>query len=137
MHCIIYLSWAVTPFTNAQLQTLLTLARQRNTEQAITGILLYGNQRFVQVLEGEEAAVRALYKLIRRDPHHQYVIAYADKPIAQRTFTEWAMAFQPNSPQQAGALAGYLGPTNVAVEVASLPAVDQRLLDLLRAFTLP
>jgi hypothetical protein len=41
MHCIIYLSWAVTPFTNAQLQTLLTLARQRNTEQAITGILLY------------------------------------------------------------------------------------------------
>jgi hypothetical protein len=137
MHCIIYLSWAVAPFTNAQLQTLLTLSRQRNTELAITGILLYGNQRFVQVLEGEEAAVRALYQLIKCDPHHHDVIAYADKPIAQRTFAAWTMAFQPSSPQQAQALAGYLGPTNVAVEVASLPPLEQQLFDLLRSFTLP
>jgi uncharacterized protein YaaQ len=88
MHCIIYLSCAVTPFTNTQLQTLLTRARRRNTELAITGVLLYGNEPFVQVLAGEEEALRAVYELIRRDARHQNIIAYTDKPITQRTLAE-------------------------------------------------
>jgi hypothetical protein len=89
------------------------------------------------VLEGEENALRALYELIKRDARHQYLIAYADKPIAQRTFTEWSMAFQPGSPQQAAALTGYLGPTDVALEIESLPAVEKNVFDILRSFTLP
>jgi uncharacterized protein YaaQ len=137
MHHIIYLSCAVAPFTSMQLQALLTLARRRNTELAITGILFYGNERFMQVLEGEEEEVRALYELIKRDPRHQYVITYADKPIAQRAFAEWAMAFQPSNLQQAAELAGYLGPTDVAINIAGLPPVDTYLFDLLRSFTLP
>lgn len=137
MHHIIYLSCAVAPLTSAQLQALLTLARRRNTELAITGVLFYANERFLQVLEGEEDAVRALYELIKRDPRHSSIIAYADKPITQRSFTEWAMAFQPSSPQQAAELAGYLGPTDVTVEVESLSARDKSLFDLLRSFTLP
>jgi hypothetical protein len=137
MHHVIYLSYAATPFTSAQLQALLTLARRRNAELAITGILFYGNERFMQVLEGEEEAVRALYELIKRDPRHHSVIAYADKPIAQRTFAQWAMAFAPSSPPQGAALAGYLGPTDVAVAVEGLSPVDKSLFDLLRSFTLP
>jgi hypothetical protein len=137
MHHIIYLSWAVSPFTSLQLKELLTLARRRNTELAITGLLLYGNQRFMQILEGEEEEVRALYELIKRDPNHHCIIAYADKPIAQRTFAQWAMAFQPSCPQQAAEMAGYLGSTDVAVNVSSLSATDKSLFDLLRSFTLP
>jgi hypothetical protein len=137
MHRIIYISCAVTPFTSAQLEKLLELARRRNTELAITGILLYGNERFVQVLEGEEAAVRALYELIKGDPRHQYIIAYVDKPITQRTFAEWAMAFQPISPRHSAELAGCLGPTNVAIDTSNFSVVDAKLFDLLRSFTLP
>jgi hypothetical protein len=137
MHHIIYLSWAVAPFTNAQLQDLLTLARRRNAELAITGILFYGNERFMQLIEGEEDAVRALYELIRRDPRHQYIIAYADKPIARRAFAEWAMAFEPSSPQQATELAGYLGPTDVNLHITALSPTDRAVFDLLRSFTLP
>jgi hypothetical protein len=137
MHHIIYISCAVTPFTNAQLQKLLELARRRNAELAITGLLLYGNERFIQVLEGEEANVQALYELIKSDPRHQYIIAYANKPIAQRTFAEWAMAFQPISPQQSAELAGYLGPTNVAIDTSGLSLIDAKLFDLLRSYALP
>jgi hypothetical protein len=54
MHHIIYLSRATGPFTEAQLQGLLTRARRRTTELAVTGVLLYGSERFLQVLEGEE-----------------------------------------------------------------------------------
>lgn len=137
MHHIIYLSWAATPFTDAQLQKLLVLARRRNTELAITGLLLYGNERFMQVLEGDEENVRTLYEQIKRDPRHRDVIAYADKPIAQRAFAEWAMAFQPGSPQQVAELPGYLGTTDVPVDMAGLPLIDEKLVDLLRSFTLP
>jgi hypothetical protein len=137
MHHIIYMSYARAPFTSAQLHQLLLLARRRNTELAITGILLYGNERFMQVLEGEEAVVRDLYELIRQDPRHQHVIAYADKPIPARSFTEWAMAFEPNSPQQALGMAGYVGATTMTVDLSSFLPTDAKTFDVLRAFTLP
>ena len=93
MHRIIYLSWATRPFSDEQLHTLLRKARSRNIEVGITGFLLYGNDCFLQVLEGEEVAVRTLYEYIKGDARHRDVTAYADKPIPQRAFAEWAMAF--------------------------------------------
>ena len=137
MHHIIYLSWAVAPFSTGQLQELLTQARRHNTELGITGVLFYGNERFMQLLEGEEEEVRVLYELIKRDPRHQHIIAYADKPIAQRIFGQWAMAFQASDAHQAAELPGYLGSTDVAVDMSSLTQVDRNLFDLLRSFTLP
>lgn len=137
MHHIIYLSWATVPFTNKQLRELLILARRRNAELGITGLLLYGNECFVQLLEGEKDAVQALYAHIRRDVRHGNIITFVDKAIAQRLFTDWAMAFQSASSQQLDAVAGYLGAPQVAVDTAGLPGTDQRLFDLLRSFVLP
>lgn len=137
MHHIIYLSWATVPFTNAQLQNLLTLARQRNTELAVTGILLYGNERFVQVLEGEESIIREMYAHIRRDTRHSNILTFANKPVAQRAFMEWAMAFQPLSLQQFDDVVGYLGPPDTPVNTAGFSYTDMHLFDLLRSFVLP
>jgi hypothetical protein len=137
MHHIIYLSWATTPFSDDQLRTLLSHARRCNAEVGITGFLLYGNNCFLQVLEGEEVAVRALYEYIKSDARHRDVTAYADKPIAQRAFAEWEMAFQATTPEQFEHLAGYLRPAEVNVDASRLSLMDMHLLDLLRAFTQP
>jgi hypothetical protein len=137
MHHIIYLSWAVAPFTNAQLQGLLTRARRRNTELAITGILLYGNERFMQVLEGEEAALQEVYAQIRQDPRHYNILTFANKPVAQRAFKEWAMAFQPVTSQQFDDVVGHLGPTDAPVNTSGLSYLDVHLFDMLRSFVLP
>jgi hypothetical protein len=137
MHRIIYLSWASTPLTIGQLQELLAASRQRNAALAITGLLLYGNGCFMQVLEGEEAVVRALYEQIKRDTRHRYVTAYADKPIPQRAFAEWAMAFEALTPQQVDGATGYIAPTEVVLDTVRLPLADMHLIDLLRSFTLP
>lgn len=137
MHRIIYLSCATVPFTDADLQRLLTCARRRNTELAVTGILFYGNERFVQVLEGEEDVVQEVYAHIKRDARHGNILTFLNKPVAQRTFTEWAMAFQPMSAQQIGAIVGHLGPTDVQLDTAGLSDTDGRLFDLLRSFVLP
>lgn len=137
MHHIIYLSWATTPFSDEQLHTLLQEARSHNTAAGVTGILVYGNECFMQVLEGEEAAVRSLYEHIKGDARHRDVTAYADKAITQRAFGDWSMAFHATTPRQFEALVGYLLPASVAVDATRLSLVDLHLLDLLRSFTQP
>lgn len=137
MHHIIYLSWAKAAFTDEQLAQLLVRARQRNTELAVTGVLLYGNERFVQVLEGEEHTLQELYALIRRDPRHDNFITFANKPIAQRAFPAWTMAFRPVSSAQLANVVGYLGPTDAPVNMLGLSYHDLHLFDLLHSFVLP
>ncbi len=43
------------------LQSILDVARARNAELGITGMLVYSNARFLQVLEGEPGPLDALY----------------------------------------------------------------------------
>jgi hypothetical protein len=100
-------------------------------------VLLHGNERFVQVLEGEAAAVQEVYSPIRRHPRHHNILTFANKPIAQRAFPEWAMAFQPVITQQVEKVVGYLGPPNTPLNTVDLPPSDGQLVDLLRAFVLP
>lgn len=137
MHHIIYLSWATTPFNDQQLRDLLQEARSYNTQAGITGIMLYGNGCFMQVLEGEQATVHTLYEHIKLDARHRDVTAYADKAISQRAFGEWAMAFHHASPQQLAEATGYLDPAQVRVDAARLALADIHLIDLLRSFTQP
>ena len=42
---------------------LLSTARSRNDMMGVTGALFFNEERFTQVLEGEEAAVRAIFKV--------------------------------------------------------------------------
>ena len=135
MHHLIYLSWATSPLSDQELQDLLLTARRRNAELDVTGILLYGNGCFMQVLEGERATVHHLYEHIKRDARHRNVTAYADKAIAQRAFGEWAMAFHHATPQQLTELTGYLEPTDLRLDATRLSLTDLHLLDLLRSFT--
>jgi hypothetical protein len=137
MHHIIYLSWATTPFSDEQLRTLLQEARSHNMSIGVTGILVYGNGCFLQVLEGEEATICALYDHIKQDARHRDVTAYANKAITQRAFADWAMAFQAATPAQFVQLAGYLPPADVTLDASRLSLMDIHLIDLLRSFTQP
>ena len=135
-HHLIYLSRATQPFSDANLLDLLTQARSYNASQDISGLLVYGNGQFLQVLEGEEAPVRALYEHIRRDPRHRDAVTFADKDIPARAFAGWGMAFQPVSAAQFEQLVGYLAPAELAFGQQGLSAVDEQLLHTLRGFVL-
>lgn len=137
MHHLIYPSWATVPVTDALLQELLAESRIYNALHEMTGVLLYGNGQFVQVLEGEEEAVQALYERIKRDPRHRDAVTYADKAIVQRAFGDWAMAFHPVTPQQAASVLGYLDPGDIVVDETRLHQADVRLLEVLRSFVFP
>ncbi|MGI4740761.1 MAG: BLUF domain-containing protein [Janthinobacterium lividum] len=111
MHHLIYLSQATRPLSAKALTCLLDQARQANERQHLTGALVYGNKRFIQLLEGEQAVLEQAYARITRDPRHQHLYKVADYPIAVRQFADWPLAFQALSPAQFAHLAGYLAPT--------------------------
>lgn len=137
MHHIIYLSYATVPFGKPQLEWLLTQARTFNASHQVTGILLYGNEQFLQVLEGEEQTLRSLYDHIRQDPRHRDVTTFADKEIPTRAFNDWHMAFQPLAPQQLLEFASYISPAEVQLDRPNLSEADTQLLHLLRSFVQP
>lgn len=136
LHHLIYLSHATQPFSDDDLATLLDQSRRNNTNLGLTGVLVYGNNQFLQVLEGDEQTVRTLYERIRQDPRHRNVATFADKPIPERAFAEWGMAFRPLVPAQFQQLLGYLPPAELAFAQPELGAVDGQLLQTLRGFVL-
>lgn len=55
-------------------------AVRNNTAHTITGMLLYANRRFLQVLEGERDVVHATFSHIKADPRHEQVTLILDQP---------------------------------------------------------
>ncbi len=59
----------------------------------MTGLLLYLDGNFMQVLEGPEEAVMDIFGKIEKDIRHTNIIVILKDPIAEREFSEWSMAF--------------------------------------------
>jgi Sensors of blue-light using FAD len=74
-----------------ELGSLFGQARSNNKRQGITGALLLSDDWFVQTLEGDEEAVRALFDQIEKDSRHGSV-AVIETGRAVRVFSKWAMA---------------------------------------------
>ena len=70
MFKLAYVSLASRTLTSVDLQNILESAITRNREDDITGILLFNGTNFMQVLEGPEAKVRALFDDICEDDRH-------------------------------------------------------------------
>ena len=136
MHHIIYLSRATKRPTDEELTTLLTQARTTNARQNITGALVYGDGQFMQIIEGEEADLAMLYARLLQDGRHEQVFKFADKPIAQRSFADWSMAFRPASAAEFATLAGYSTPEQLDLRAPGLSATDGMLLQMMKTFVL-
>jgi hypothetical protein len=92
IHCI-YTSKASPTFEEHTIPTLLEAARSNNAMQGITGMLLYVEGNFFQVLEGSEAAVTQVFDCIRADPRHGRVTQIILEPLFERAFSDWTMGF--------------------------------------------
>ncbi|MBF9143494.1 BLUF domain-containing protein [Hymenobacter properus] len=137
MHHIIYMSQATTALTDDKLAALLAQARRDNEERGVTGLLLYGDKQFMQVMEGEAEVLAPLYDHIAKDPRHTGLIKLADKAVEQRSFADWSMAFRAVPAEQFASLAGYVSPEALRLQVPGLSGADALLLEMARQFVLP
>lgn len=105
IHCI-YASRGHPALSEASLPALLDHARRNNLARDITGMLLFIEGSFFQVLEGDAQVVDQVYDSIARDPRHDRVTQIIREPIARRSFGEWSMGFVTVGRADAQALVG-------------------------------
>lgn len=97
-HALVYQSRATRPLDASELDILLLDARINNELANVTGVLLYGDQQFVQYLEGARADVEQIYaRITRASQHHRLEILEQGKVEARR-FQRWHMGFS-DAPQ--------------------------------------
>ncbi len=90
---LLYMSQATNPMTELQLYDLLLKAREHNLRNDITGVLLYKEGYFMQLLEGFASNVDELYGRIQLDRRHHTVITLLRRRIESKVFASWSMGF--------------------------------------------
>ncbi|WP_158824844.1 BLUF domain-containing protein [Mucilaginibacter lacusdianchii] len=110
MEYLIYISTASRNITQDDLLDILTVSRNNNTKNNLTGMLLYGEGAFIQVLEGETEALKQSYQVIQSDPRHYNLIKMASGELEQRNFPEWAMGFKAANADELAEFNGYINP---------------------------
>jgi hypothetical protein len=91
---LIYVSSAVRSVTSSDIQDILKQSREANGKKGITGLLLFKDGNFMQVLEGDAELVDELHQKISNDPRHGGIITLFREPILQRSFSDWKMGFK-------------------------------------------
>jgi hypothetical protein len=129
---IVYMSRAVRPLTDLDLQDLLNQCRRDNALHNVTGILFYSHGNIAQLIEGEPEVLEPLFEKISQDGRHSHVRKLIDKPISERSFSEWSMAFHPLETSGFEALEGFLLPHSLPPPPSTLTIADGMLVDLVR-----
>ncbi|MCA6073556.1 BLUF domain-containing protein [Fulvivirga sp. 1062] len=102
-----YVSYAVTPLTDAELELLLDTCRKNNELLGVTGMLMYIDGKFIQVLEGERDVINGLYDRIVTDKRHKKISKIIEGKSSKRNFPDWNMGFKSMSGRDFESLAGF------------------------------
>ena len=94
MKRMIYCSQATVDFSPEELVALLELARAKNAHSGLTGMLLYSSQSFLQMLEGDAAALAETYERIMADERHVNLRLLMNTEVPSRLFPDWTMGFE-------------------------------------------
>lgn len=101
LKALLYVSEAVKHFSESDLSDLEALSSSYNKRKGIFGYLYYDGQKFLQYLEGDEAAVTVLFEKITNDKRHR-ILGSTVEEIYDKRFPNWSMKllqdslFEPN-----------------------------------------
>ena len=95
LHRLVYYSRNRVPGADAagEVRSILGASRRNNGRAGVTGALVFNAGCFGQVLEGPRRAIEATFERIQRDARHGDVSLLDFRPVAERAFDNWSMAF--------------------------------------------
>jgi len=76
---------------SSTIRDILRTSEAKNFVNGITGFLIFDKSSFVQVLEGDQAAVLETYERIGDDPRHADLAVIDSRRAKARDFSDWAM----------------------------------------------
>ena len=94
IYTVVYVSSAVRPYNDDELDQILQVSRSWNQSVGITGLLLYKEGYFMQILEGPKSDVLELLAKIKADPRHHSMIVIQHDERDVREFDRWSMSFR-------------------------------------------
>lgn len=97
-------------------------------------MLLYAGGSFMQVLEGEEAAVDEIFARVEKDPRHTGILVIERAPIAARSFERWNMGFKRLGAEEAVDRPGYAPFFERGFDAAAIGARQGLALEMLIEF---
>ena len=102
---LIYASRSISGAVSREVATtIVAKSIQNNRVSDITGLLVIGGDRFLQVLEGPAGEVEQTFARVSQDPRHTDVTTIANGPGDKRLFRDWNMAHRQLGPDDTGAL---------------------------------
>lgn len=136
----IYSSQASRPMQASDLEQILEDARAGNVARDVTGVLIYSDAVFVQVLEGERVTVEALVESIRADDRHHSMKVFHAAEVPQRAFADWRMAYVSADAAELSRWVGLAGGQSIAdlvrhlhADPSAVPKILVRIVDAIAA----
>ncbi|MNJ92560.1 Blue light- and temperature-regulated antirepressor YcgF [compost metagenome] len=90
---LVYVSQAVEDISYTDIQDILHVSRDNNAQVGITGLLIFRDGYFLQLLEGDEVPVKKVVEKIIEDDRNFKLRVLVETRSSERLFDEWAMAF--------------------------------------------
>jgi len=138
---LIYSSEAKPDLSTADLEEMLAESRIRNRAHGITGVLVFVDGAFLQILEGEKDDVLDLMERIEVDPRHRGVKVFHEEMTGERAFASWNMAYLSPSAEEVSRWAELEGATTIGNVLSSLEKEPVRLprmvVNILKAIASP
>ena len=134
IYFLIYVSIASDDLSESRLVEILKVSRANNTRDDITGMLLYKERRFMQLLEGPESAVCDAYRRIAQDVRHHEPTILLEGTTDERDFPDWTMGFQSLDGDIAHVTPGFSPFLDVRFSVFDFASDPSRAHQLLRIF---
>ncbi len=91
---VTYLSQATPDFASIDLIHLLEQCHLNNPKRGLTGLLIFGNNTFLQTIEGEKKIIEELLEKISKDKRHTKFQILSKQSIENRQYSNWAMGFE-------------------------------------------
>ncbi len=92
-HALCYVSTVDPNLAKGEIEEILHLSSLNNNNDNITGLLLYSNGNFFQVLEGEKELILELFEKIKQDSRHYDLITIFKKTIPVQNFHTYENQF--------------------------------------------
>lgn len=130
---LVYVSAATGSPDDKELNAILEASHRNNSGADVTGMLLYIDKGFLQILEGPPDRVEEIYQRILRDPRHTAQRVVVDKQTDERLFGQWSMGFDHPSAQRISSDSTFAITRDVIANAVSSPKAVE-IAALLRAF---
>ena len=96
-----YVSRANEDMSAKELSDILQEAKENNAANAITGMLVYKDNIFLQTIEGSRARINRLLNSLIADPRHHDLQVLETRELEHREWSQWSMNYVPSSKENA------------------------------------